>query len=416
MGLPPAARQRVAEVAAVAVFAVLAVAAGAATWAVQLAVDHPAVLGAAADCAGRPLAAPRQLRGMTITTVTNMDWPSRPGLDAETAKTEYRAWLDLAQRLNLNAVFVHIRPSGDALWPSQFAPWSQWLTGRTDGQGPGWDSLRFMVEETHARNLEFHAWFNPYRASPGGDVNQLPPNHPLRQHPEWAVVYPVGSTASRLYYNPGIPDARHFVEDAMLEAVERYDLDAVFFDDYFYPYPSARQDFADEATFAQYGAGFASKGDWRRNNVNLLVQEMSQRIKALKPWVKFGVSPFGIWRNAATDPLGSPTRGLQSYDEIYADSRLWVKRQWLDYVIPQLYWHLGFEPADYAKLVPWWSKVVAGTSVQLYVALGTTGSARRAPGRTRQSWTGSSRSTGGTPSAAPYISPPGTCAPTAWAR
>ncbi len=370
MGLPPAARQRVAEVAAVAVFAVLAVAAGAATWAVQLAVDHPAVLGAAADCAGRPLAAPRQLRGMTITTVTNMDWPSRPGLDAETAKTEYRAWLDLAQRLNLNAVFVHIRPSGDALWPSQFAPWSQWLTGRTDGQGPGWDPLRFMVEETHARNLEFHAWFNPYRASPGGDVNQLPPNHPLRQHPEWAVVYPVGSTASRLYYNPGIPDARHFVEDAMLEAVERYDLDAVFFDDYFYPYPSARQDFADEATFAQYGAGFASKGDWRRNNVNLLVQEMSQRIKALKPWVKFGVSPFGIWRNAATDPLGSPTRGLQSYDEIYADSRLWVKRQWLDYVIPQLYWHLGFEPADYAKLVPWWSKVVAGTSVQLYVALG----------------------------------------------
>jgi uncharacterized lipoprotein YddW (UPF0748 family) len=370
MGLPPAGQRRVAEVAAVAVFAVLAIAAGAVTWRSQLPVERPATLGVAGSCAGRPLAAPRQLRGMTITTVSNMDWPSRPGLDMETAKAEYRSWLDLAQRLNFNAVFVHIRPSGDALWPSQFTPWSQWLTGRTDGQGPGWDPLRFMVDETHARNLEFHAWFNPYRASVLADVNQLPPNHPLRLHPEWGVVYPVNTSGSRLYYNPGVPDARHYVEDSVLDAVKRYDLDAVFFDDYFYPYPTGRQDFADEATFMRYGEGFASKADWRRNNVNLLVQEMSQRIKALKPWVKFGISPFGIWRNADTDPKGSDTRGLQSYDEIYADSLLWIKREWLDYVIPQLYWQIGLEVADYAKLVPWWSKAVAGTRVQLYIALG----------------------------------------------
>lgn len=376
MALPATGRRRVAEVAAVAVFATLAVAAGALTWVTdQRPAGDRAPAGPAGSCAGRPLEATRQLRGMTITTVNNMDWPSRPGLDAETVKAEYRAWLDVAQRQNHNAVFVHIRPSGDALWPSRFSPWSQWLTGRRDGQSPGWDPLQFMVEETHARNIEFHAWFNPYRGSQpapngaGADLNQLAPDHPLRQHPDWAVVYPLNAAGSRLYYNPGIPEARRFVEDSMLDAVARYDIDGVYFDDFFYPYPQARQDFADDATFARYGGGFTSKADWRRNNVNLLVQEMGQRIKALKPWVKFGISPFGIWRNAETDPLGSPTRGLQGYDEIYADTRLWVKRQWLDYIAPQLYWQLGFEIADYAKLVPWWSQVVAGTRVQLYIAL-----------------------------------------------
>jgi uncharacterized lipoprotein YddW (UPF0748 family) len=313
---------------------------------------------------------------MTITTVYNMDWPSRPGLDAETVKAEYRGWLDVAQRLNHNAVFVHIRPSGDALWPSTYAPWSEWLTGHRDGQSPGWDPLQFMVAETHARNLEFHAWFNPYRASQpapqgaGPDLSQLAPNHPLRQHPDWAVTYPVNATGSRLYFNPGVPEARTFVEDSMLDAVARYDLDGVFFDDFFYPYPVPGQDFGDAATFARYGGGFASKADWRRDNVNRLVEEMDQRIKAIKPWVTFGISPFGIWRNNSSDPLGSPTRGLQSYDEVYADTRLWVKRQWVDFIMPQLYWQIGNDVADYAKLVPWWSDVVAGTRVQLYIAHG----------------------------------------------
>jgi uncharacterized lipoprotein YddW (UPF0748 family) len=324
-------------------------------------------------CAGHPTDAPRELRGMWIATVNNIDWPSKPGLDQETVKAQYRSLLDLAQRLNFNAVFVHIRPSGDALWPSRYDPWSEWLTGKRDGQSPGWDPLQFLVSEAHARNLEFHAWFNPYRAGQpapdgaGPDIGQLAPNHPLRQHPDWAVVYPVNATGSRLYYNPGIPEARRLVEDAMLDAVARYDVDGVHFDDFYYPYPVAGQDFPDDATFAQYGAGFASKGNWRRDNVNKLIQEMSQRVKVLKPWVKFGVSPFGIWRNHATDPLGSDTRGLESYDEIYADTRLWVKQGWLDYIVPQLYWNIGFELADYARLLPWWSDVVAGTGVQLYI-------------------------------------------------
>jgi uncharacterized lipoprotein YddW (UPF0748 family) len=324
-------------------------------------------------CGDKPTEATRELRGMWLASVHNIDWPSRPGLDAETVKAEYRGWLDLAQRLNHNAIFVQVRPSGDAFWPSKFAPWSEWLTGKRDGSSPGWDPLAFIVAETHARHLELHAWFNPYRGSQpapdgaGADIAQLAPDNPLRLHPEWAVVYPVDIAGSRLYFNPGIPEARKFVEDAMLDAVARYDIDGVHFDDFFYPYPVGGQDFADDAAFARYGAGFASKADWRRDNVNELVEETGQRIKKLKPWVKFGISPFGIWRNQAVDPLGSPTRGLESYDDIYADTRLWVKREFLDYIVPQLYWYIGFDVADYAKLLPWWVDVASGTRVQLYV-------------------------------------------------
>ncbi|RKN59048.1 glycosyl hydrolase [Micromonospora costi] len=312
---------------------------------------------------------------MWITTVNNIDWPSRPGLPAETVRAEFRAWLDLAVRRNHNAVFVHVRPSGDALWPSERAPWSEWLTGRRDGRDPGWDPLAFMVAEAHARNLEFHAWFNPYRGGqpasvggPGPKLDRLAPDHPLRRRPEWAVTYPSADRpGSRLYFNPGIPEARRFVEDSMLEVVQRYDVDGVHFDDFFYPYPEAGQDFPDGAAYARHGRGFTDRHAWRRDNVNTLVREMSERIKATKPWVKFGISPFGIWRNKRTDPAGSPTAGLQSYDDIYADTRLWVRKQWLDYVVPQLYWHIGFDKADYAKLLPWWAATVRGTRVQLYI-------------------------------------------------
>lgn len=317
-------------------------------------------------CAGRTATAARQLRGMWLTTVSNRDWPSRPGLDEETVKAEYRGWLDLAQRMNHNAIFVHVRPSGDAFWPSRFAPWSHWLTGRTDGQSPGWDPLAFMVAETHARNIEFHAWFNPYKAGQTGTVEGLPPNHPLHQHPDWAITYPAGSSGARVFYNPGIPEARRFVEDSILEVAANYDIDGVHFDDFFYPYPSDGQDFPDGEAFARYGDG-ASKGDWRRRNVDLFVQETYTRLKQLKPWVKFGISPFGIWRNQATDPRGSATRGLQSYDAIYADTRRWVAEGWLDYIVPQLYWHIGFDVADYSALLPWWSKTLMGTHVQLYI-------------------------------------------------
>jgi len=315
----------------------------------------------AVACTTNPATPHRQFRAMWIASVANIDWPSATGLSAATQQAEFRSWLDLAVQRKMNAVVVQIRPSADAFWPSPYEPWSKYLTG-TQGGNPGYDPLAFMVSEAHARNLEFHAWFNPYRVALTTDLTTLAANHPARQHPEWTFAYD-----GKRYYDPGIPTVRDFVEDAMMDAVSRYDVDGVHWDDYFYPYPVSGVAIPDSTTFAQYGGGFSNIADWRRNNVNLLVQEMQQRIKAAKPWVTFGISPFGIWRNASTDPLGSQTSGLQSYDAIYADSRTWVKSGWLDYIAPQIYWHIGFTTADYAVLTPWWANVVAGTDTHLYI-------------------------------------------------
>ncbi|GAA0569050.1 family 10 glycosylhydrolase [Paractinoplanes ferrugineus] len=334
----------------------------------------PEVATVAGKCGGVPMTATRQTRGFWLTTVMNIDFPSRPGLSQAQVKAEYDRWLDLAVAQNHNAIFVHVRPSGDAVWPSEFAPWTEWLTGRRDNSSPGWDPMAYMVERAHARNLEFHAWFNPYRGTqpgpdgPGADFTKLARNHPLITHREWAIAYPKGSQA-RLYFDPGIPAARRFVEESMLEAVKKYDLDGVHFDDFFYPYPQAGEDFPDGASYARYGNGM-SRGDWRRTNVDTLVREMNERIKQLKPWVKFGISPFGIWRNAETDPAGSDSHGLEAYDAIYADTRKWVRAGWLDYIVPQLYWNIGFAKADYAKLLPWWTDLVKGTKVQLWIGQG----------------------------------------------
>ncbi|MFI7143923.1 family 10 glycosylhydrolase [Nonomuraea sp. NPDC050022] len=316
---------------------------------------------ASAACVTDPATPKRQLRGMWVSSVANIDWPSSAGLSVAAQQAEFRAWLDLAVSKRMNAVFVQVRPTADAFWPSSYEPWSQWLTG-TQGKDPGYDPMAFMVAEAHARNLEFHAWFNPYRISNDDDPSKLVATHPARQHPSWRFAY-----GGKLLYNPGIPEVRDFIEDAIMDAVTRYDLDGVHLDDYFYPYPVSGQSIPDAATYAQYGGGFSNIADWRRDNVNLLVRELDQRIHAAKSWVAFGISPFGIWRNAATDPLGSSTSGLQSYDAIYADSRLWVKQGWVDYLAPQIYWHIGNSAADYAKLTAWWSGVVKGTGVQLVV-------------------------------------------------
>ncbi|MGX6606961.1 glycoside hydrolase family 10 protein [Micromonosporaceae bacterium Da 78-11] len=330
--------------------------------------------GTVGQCGITSAKATRELRGMWLTTVMNIDFPSRPGLSQAQVKKEYQGWLDLAVAQRHNAIFVHVRPSGDAFWPSAYAPWSQWLTGRFDGASPGWDPMAYMVSEAHARNLEFHAWFNPYRGTQPGpdgagtDLRKLSPGNALLKHPDWRIAYPKGKTA-RLYFDPGNPAARAYVEDAMLEAVTKYDLDGVHFDDFFYPYPEAGQDFPDGASYAKFGAG-KSRGDWRRANVDTLVREMDQRIKQLKPWVKFGISPFGIWRNKDNDPTGSDSNGLSAYDAIYADTRKWVREGWLDYIVPQLYWNIGFAKADFAKLLPWWSTLVKGSDVQLWIGEG----------------------------------------------
>ncbi|WP_308250741.1 family 10 glycosylhydrolase [Nonomuraea rhizosphaerae] len=330
------------------------------TVAVLALVSAPAAAGAAA-CAVDPATPKRQLRAMWVSSVANIDWPSRTGLSVSAQQAEFRSWLDLAVSKRMNAVMVQVRPTADAFWPSPYEPWSQWLTG-TQGASPGYDPLAFMVAEAHARDLELHAWFNPYRVSNDDDPSELVASHPARQHPGWRFAY-----GGKLYYNPGIPEVRAFIEDAIMDAVTRYDIDGVHLDDYFYPYPVSGQAIPDSAAYAQYGGGFPDIADWRRENVNLLVRELDQRVHAAKSWVSFGISPFGIWRNVSTDPLGSATSGLQSYDAIYADTRLWVKQGWVDYLAPQIYWHIGFATADYAKLTAWWSGVAQGTGVQLVI-------------------------------------------------
>ncbi|GGT45147.1 glycoside hydrolase family 10 protein [Streptomyces purpureus] len=302
-----------------------------------------------------------EFRGMWLATVFNRDWPSRTGLSATQQQTELVAHLDTAVERRLNAVVLQVRPTADALWPSPYEPWAECLTG-VQGRDPGWDPLGTAVREAHARGLELHAWFNPYRVANHTDPGRLTANHPARLHPGWTVAY-----GGKLYYNPGLPEVRAFVQDAMLDAVRRYDIDAVHWDDYFYPYPVAGQTFDDDEAYTLHGGGFANRASWRRNNIDLLVQEMAGRIKEIKPGVAFGISPFGVWRNASTDPLGSDTASAQTYDDLYADTRKWVRQAWLDYVMPQLYWHIGLKAADYAKLLPWWNEVVRGTGVHLYV-------------------------------------------------
>jgi uncharacterized lipoprotein YddW (UPF0748 family) len=310
-----------------------------------------------------PWQAPPEFRAAWVATVTNIDWPSKPGLPVDTQKQEFINILNQLQKMHMNAVVVQIKPTADAFYPSRYWPWSQYLTGK-EGQNPGYDPLAFMLKEAHSRHLEFHAWFNPYRVSMQDHLDQLAPNNPARQHPDWVVSY-----GGKLYLDPGIPAARNFIIDSIREVVRNYDIDAVHFDDYFYPYRIANQDFPDEATYQKYGAAdFSNKGDWRRNNVNLLIEDLSRTIKQSKPSVRLGISPFGVWRNKAVDPTGSDTQaGQTDYDDLYADTRTWIRRGWLDYIAPQIYWNIGFAPAAYDKLIPWWINEVAGTNVHLYI-------------------------------------------------
>ncbi|WP_437021126.1 glycoside hydrolase family 10 protein [Streptomyces sp. enrichment culture] len=316
----------------------------------------------AAAVPGRPRRATTGMRGVWLATVANRDWPSRAGLSASAQRAELIAHLDTAVRYRLNTVVFQVRPTADALWPSPYEPWSQYLTG-TQGKDPGWDPLGTAVAEAHARGLELHAWFNPYRVANHADPGRLVAGHPARKHPEWVVPY-----GGKLYYNPGLPEVRAFVEEAMLDAVAKYDVDAVHFDDYFYPYPVAGQAFDDDAAWAAHGGAFGDRADWRRDNIDRLVRETAARVKEIRPTARFGISPFGVWRNAATDARGSDTRaGVQTYDDLYADTRTWVREGWIDYVVPQLYWNIGLAAADYAKLLPWWAEVARGSRTQLYV-------------------------------------------------
>ena len=301
----------------------------------------------------------REFRGVWIATVANIDWP-KSGMDTwEKQKTDFIALLDYYHQLNFNAVIVQVRAAGDAFYPSRFAPWSRYLTGQ-EGAKPktSEDPLSWMILQAHKRGMEFHAWFNPFRATFDLNTAKLSPQHDYFSHPDWMVQY-----GPKFYYNPGIPEVRTHMVNIIEEVVQNYDIDAVHFDDYFYPYKLDKQVFKDSQAYNKFGKGKDIE-DWRRENVNLLVQAVHQKIKSTKPWVQFGISPFGVWRNNDRDPNGSNTRGgVSNYDDLYADPITWMKSKWIDYLIPQLYWSMDYKLASYRELVSWWSKNSYNTKI-----------------------------------------------------
>ena len=298
------------------------------------------------------IAPKREFRAVWVATVNNIDWPSKPGLSTDQQKREVVEILDMHQKNGMNAIIMQIRPASDAFYQSELEPWSKYLTG-TPGKAPNpfYDPLQFWISECHKRNMEFHAWLNPFRVALNAS-EPLAANHIAFSHPEWIVNY-----GGKLYFDPGLPQTREFVVKVVTDIVARYDVDAIHFDDYFYPYP-LKEDFPDEISFATYNRGFTSekKGDWRRDNVDLMIRMLSENIKKTKPWVKFGISPFGVWRNKADDQEGSETTaGTTNYDHLYADILKWQKNGWIDYCLPQLYWHIGHPTADFLTLSKWWA-------------------------------------------------------------
>lgn len=309
----------------------------------------------------------REFRGVWIATVENIDWPSKKGLSTEQQKKEIVQLLDLYKSLNFNAIIFQIRPSADAFYNSRYEPWSAYLTGTSDQKPmPYYDPLAFIIAETHKRGMEFHAWLNPYRAMVNYKEFHSNPFRLTYEKPEWFINY-----GKNKYFNPGIPEVRAYTTKIVEDIVQNYEVDAIHFDDYFYPYKIKDESFPDELAFKTYGGDLYPDhlDDWRRNNVNSIIKELHATIKTIKPWVQFGVSPFGVWRNKSVDPNGSDTAaGQTNYDDLYADILLWMNKGWLDYIVPQAYWHIGHKKADYAKVVSWWAK--HHDNINLYIGMG----------------------------------------------
>lgn len=305
-----------------------------------------------------------EMRAVWIATVENIDWPSAKGLTTDQQKAEMIEILDQVKAYNMNTIVFQIRPDADALYNSKLELWSEWLSGKQGtAPDPYYDPLEFTIAECRKRGIDVHVWLNPYRAVQNVEKTVVAPNHTINTHPEWFVTY-----GKKKYFDPGIPEARNHVARVVADLARRYDIDAIHMDDYFYPYREANQEFPDKNSFATYPNGFApdKKDDWRRNNVDLIIKQLHDSIKAIKPMVEFGISPFGVWKNNNTDPAGSATKaGVTNYDDLYANILLWQKEGWIDYVTPQLYWYIGKTVADYAILADWWSRNTYGC--QLYI-------------------------------------------------
>jgi uncharacterized lipoprotein YddW (UPF0748 family) len=301
----------------------------------------------------------REMRGLWVATVANIDWPSRKGLDEKQQKRELIDILDRAHRIGFNTIVLQVRPAADALYRSGLEPWAAWLTGR-QGQDPGYDPLAFAIEEAHARGLQLHAWINPFRAGNTADTAVLAPTHVWNARHDLVRVY-----GGNLWMDPGDPESHERSIRAIRDIVERYDVDGIHADDYFYPYQINDSvtkrvvPFPDDSTYARYGNG-GNRDDWRRENINRFVERMYREVHAVKPNVAVGLSPFGIWRPGYPETI----RGLDAFASIYADSRKWLQQGWVDYFVPQLYWAIGAQQQSFPVLLDWW---VAQSSAKRHV-------------------------------------------------
>jgi uncharacterized lipoprotein YddW (UPF0748 family) len=305
----------------------------------------------------------REFRGVWIHVIGQNQYQN---MSPAEMKEYFVQMLDELEKDGINAIIFQVRPTADAFYYSNLEPWSKYLTGE-QGKSPSenFDPMDFVIRECHKRNMEFHAWLNPYRVTAPGNTT-LSRSHIYHQHPEWFVKY-----GNQIYFDPGIPECKQFICEVVKDIVKRYDVDAIHMDDYFYPYPIAGEKFPDDNSFNQYAAqqGFTTeqRNDWRRNNVNTLIERIKYTIVLTKPWVRFGISPFGIYRNKKNTPdgSGSETNGLQNYDDLYADVKLWIEKGWIDYNIPQIYWEIGHKTVDYETLIKWWS--VNNHGAHLYI-------------------------------------------------
>ncbi len=306
----------------------------------------------------------REFRGVWLATVANIDWPSKQGLSSKDQKNELIKILDAHKKQGINAIMFQVRPGADAFYPNCDEPWSQFLSGK---QGvcpaPFYDPVAFAIEECHKRAIEFHAWFNPYRATFDSNSTKTIPNHITKLKPDWFFAY-----EGKKLFNPGLPEVRAYIVKIILNVVDFYDVDGIHFDDYFYPYAIKGETINDTETYILHNHGINNIKDWRRNNVDTLIQALNDSIHTHKSFVKFGISPFGIWKNKAQDVEGSETRGGDSYYEIYADSRKWIKNGWVDYLNPQLYWAFNTKAAPFANLADWWGDNAYGRN--MYVGHG----------------------------------------------
>ncbi len=297
----------------------------------------------------------REFRASWIATVTNLDWPLTRGLNATAQKNELITLLDALKATGINTVIFQVRSESDAMYPSQIEPWSYWLTGQ-QGLAPSYDPLQFAIEEAHKRGMELHAWFNPYRAERAVGNYTLHPTHVLVEHPEWGL-----QTGTAKFLDPGLPMVREYVLSVILDVIKRYDVDGVHMDDYFYPYPNNQITNQDSASWRLYNRGFTNIHDWRRDNVNILIKAINDSVHFYKNHIKFGMSPFGIWKNGVPPGI----TGLDAYSSIYCDAITWLQWRAVDYLTPQLYWPFG-GGQDYAKLMPWWADSVFANNRHFY--------------------------------------------------